>query len=117
MSIQTIRNIPCQLLKLTRFIACGFEHCAGNMWLIPMGLVLKGNKVVLAAAAEKVHGGMLDLTQLTWKEFFVNNLFPVTLGNIIGGVFLIGVIFWFIYLRPHSGYLSPEVKLGFPQDK
>jgi formate/nitrite transporter FocA (FNT family) len=30
---------------------------------------------------------------------FVNNLIPVTLGNIIGGAVLVGVVYWFIYLR------------------
>ena len=31
---------------------------------------------------------------------FVNNLIPVTIGNIIGGAIMVGAVYWFIYLRP-----------------
>ena len=98
------------------FIASGFEHCVANMYFIPMGLVLRKNPNIVAAA-EKMAGKSLDLSLLTWKGFFIHNLVPVTLGNIVGGVILIGIVFWFIYLRPHSGDLSPELKPDFPQDK
>ena len=30
---------------------------------------------------------------------FINNLIPVTIGNIIGGAIMVGVVYWFIYLR------------------
>jgi len=30
---------------------------------------------------------------------FVNNLIPVTLGNIVGGSFLVSTLYWFAYLR------------------
>jgi formate/nitrite transporter FocA (FNT family) len=29
----------------------------------------------------------------------VNNLLPVTIGNIIGGAVMVGIVYWFIYLR------------------
>ncbi|MCX6041216.1 MAG: hypothetical protein NTV69_08795 [Caldilinea sp.] len=32
-------------------------------------------------------------------NFLVNNLIPVTLGNLIGGALLVGGVYWFIYLR------------------
>jgi formate transporter len=41
----------------------------------------------------------LDLTALTWPNFLVNNLLPVTIGNIIGGAVLVAVIYWFVFLR------------------
>lgn len=88
------------LWPISCLIACGFEHCVVNMWLIPMGLVLKGNNAVLAAA-EKVNGGKLDLSNLTFfKGFLVDNLFPVVLGNLFGGIVLVAGVYWFIYLRP-----------------
>jgi formate transporter len=37
---------------------------------------------------------------LTWHGFFWHNLLPVTLGNIIGGGGLVGLMYWFIYLHP-----------------
>ncbi len=93
------------------FVASGFEHCVANMYFIPMGVVLKKHPEVVAAA-EKMAGKTLDLSQLTWRGFFVNNLFPVTLGNIVGGVILVGIVFWFVYLRPHLS-LSFSVKQDF----
>lgn len=97
------------------FVASGFEHCVANMYFIPMGVVLKKHPEVVAAA-EKMAGKTLDLSHLTWRGFFVNNLFPVTLGNIVGGVILVGVMFWFVYLRPHIS-LSLSVKQDFFHDK
>jgi formate transporter len=41
---------------------------------------------------------MLD--GLTWSAFLLNNLIPVTLGNIVGGGVFVGLLYWFIYLRP-----------------
>ena len=88
------------LWPISCLIACGFEHCVVNMWLIPMGLVLKGNGAVLAAA-EKLHGGKIDLANLTFfKGFLIDNLFPVVLGNLFGGIVLVAGVYWFIYLRP-----------------
>lgn len=88
------------LWPISCLIASGFEHCVVNMWLIPMALVLKGNGSVLAAA-ENVHGGKLDLSNLTFfKGFLIDNMIPVVLGNLFGGIVLIAGVYWFIYLRP-----------------
>jgi len=76
------------------FVASGFEHCVANMYFIPMGLLLKGNASVVAAAslADK-------LGNLTIKGFFINNLIPVTLGNIIGGTIFVSTAYWLVYLK------------------
>ncbi len=88
------------LWPISCLIACGFEHCVVNMWLIPMGIVLKGDRFVIAAA-EKVQGGNLDLSNLTFfNGFLIDNLFPVVLGNLFGGIILVAGVYWFIYLRP-----------------
>ena len=41
-----------------------------------------------------------DFASLTWSNFLLANLLPVTIGNIIGGGFMVGLVYWFIYLRP-----------------
>ena len=88
------------LWPISCLIACGFEHCVVNMWLIPMGLILKGNSAVLAAI-EKAHGSPLDLSNLTFFQgFLTHNLVPVVLGNLFGGIILVAGVYWFIYLRP-----------------
>ncbi len=87
------------LWPIACLIACGFEHCVVNMWLIPMGIVLKGNRFVIEAA-ERVRGGNLDLANLTFsKGFLIHNLFPVVLGNLFGGIILVAGVYWFIFLR------------------
>jgi formate transporter len=88
------------LWPIACLIACGFEHCVVNMWLIPMGIVLKGNRFVMEAA-ENVHEGNLDISNLTFfKGFLIDNLFPVVLGNLFGGIILVAGVYWFIFLRP-----------------
>ena len=64
-----------------------------------------------------MEGHTLDLSRLTWNGFLINNLIPVTLGNIVGGGFLIVAVFWFIYLRPHISYLSINIKSDSDQEK
>lgn len=86
------------IFPITAFVALGFEHSVANMYFIPMGLLLKGNPDVLAAAASMT-GKTVDLSNLTLQAFLVKNLIPVTLGNIIGGGILVGLVYWFVYLR------------------
>ena len=76
------------------FVASGFEHSVANMYFVPMGIALKANASVVAAA------GLTDkLANLTWGGFFVNNLIPVTLGNIVGGAFFVSALYWAVYLK------------------
>ncbi len=73
------------------FVASGFEHCVANMYFIPMGLFLKSSGQIIPEG--------LDLTSLTWTNFFVKNLIPVTIGNIIGGAIFVGLLYWTVYVK------------------
>lgn len=77
------------------FVLCGFEHSIANMYFIGSGLFAKTNPVFAQAAAE----AGVDMSVLTWGNFFGKNLLPVTLGNIVGGAICVGCAYWFIYLR------------------
>jgi len=113
------RNVTDKIISLVfpvgGFIASGFEHCVANMYFIPMGVVLKKNPEVVAAA-EKMAGKTINLSQLTWKGFVINNQIPVILGNVVGGVILVGIMFWFTYLRPKIN-ISFNIKEDFPQGR
>lgn len=87
------------LFPITAFVALGFEHSIANMYFIPAGLILKQNPQVLSAAQD-ILGTVPDLSGLTVTGFIFNNLLPVTIGNIIGGTFFVGIVHWFLYLRP-----------------
>ncbi|MFH1683750.1 MAG: formate/nitrite transporter family protein [Candidatus Margulisiibacteriota bacterium] len=76
------------------FVALGFEHCIANMYFIPLGIFLKGTGA--AAAAN------LDLSNLTWGSFIVNNLVPVTLGNMVGGALVVGLLYWLVYVKSEA---------------
>jgi len=91
------------LLPITAFVTAGFEHSIANMYFIPVGLFIKA----WAAPTfwETLHKTPADFAALTWPNFFINNLIPVTLGNIVGGAVLVGAVYWFVYLR-----VAPEQK-------
>ncbi len=85
---------------ISAFVAAGFEHSVANMYFIPIGLFIKYGA---NASFWKMIGSAPDkFPNLTWSNFFLANLLPVTIGNIIGGAIMVGVIYWFIYLRPKT---------------
>ena len=89
-----VGKIAAIYFPIMAFVASGFEHSVANMYFVPMGLLLKGNVDVVAAA------GLTDkLANLTWGGFIANNLIPVTLGNIVGGAFFVSTLYWVVYLR------------------
>lgn len=61
------------------FVLAGYEHSVANMFFIPMGYF---------AGAD-----------ITWAQIFINNLIPVTIGNIIGGGILVPFVAYFAYLK------------------
>lgn len=86
------------IFPITAFVALGFEHSIANMYFIPVGLLVKHDPDVLAAAQAAL-GAAPDLSSLTVFGFLVRNLLPVTIGNIIGGGLFVGAVYWFVYLR------------------
>ena len=73
------------ILPVSAFVAAGFEHSVTNMYLIPLGILLRGNA---PQAAEGLHWSGLGA-----------NLLPVTLGNIAGGSVLVALVYFLIYRR------------------
>ena len=86
------------IFPITAFVAAGFEHSVANMYFVPMGLFIKW--FAPAGFWSQVGASAADYPELTWGNFFVANLLPVTIGNIIGGAVMVGLVYWFIYLRP-----------------
>ena len=92
----TIDKIVAIIFPITAFVAAGFEHSVANMYFIPYALFIKAfDPEFIAKIGDKVP----KLELLTWKAFIINNLIPVTIGNIIGGAVLVAAVYWVVFLR------------------
>ncbi len=83
------------------FITSGFEHSIANMYYIPAGIMAKNNPSFVEAAST-LGVTTEKLSHLNWREFFVSNLLPVTLGNILGGCVFVAAVYWFVYIKSIS---------------
>ncbi|MBB4035626.1 formate/nitrite transporter [Dysgonomonas hofstadii] len=61
------------------FVTLGYEHSVANMFFIPAA----------------IYSG----ADITWGTFFFQNLIPATIGNLIGGAFLVGCVYWYLFLK------------------
>jgi formate transporter len=85
------------VFPITAFVAAGFEHSIANMYFLPMGLALKAeDPVVRASGLSSEEVAHLDIGAT------FENIAAATLGNVIGGAVLVGLVYWFVYLRTGS---------------
>ena len=92
----TVDKIAAIVFPITAFVAAGFEHSIANMYFIPYALFIKMfDPDFIKTVGDKVP----HLDKLTWSAFWLNNLLPVTIGNIIGGAVLVAAVYWAIFLR------------------
>ena len=82
---------------ITAFVAAGFEHSIANAYFVPVAWFIKvGAPPAFWTAIER---SSADFAQLTWSTFLIDNLLPVTLGNVVGGSVFVAIVYWFVYLR------------------
>ena len=75
------------------FVLAGFEHSIANMYFIPVGIMAKAN-----AQFAQVSGLTAEaLANINWGTFLVNNIIPVTIGNVIGGAVIVSWVYWYVY--------------------
>lgn len=84
-------------LPVAAFVAAGFEHSIANMYFIPYGLMIKEWDPVTTAAITQNPAVKVD--HLTLSNMLLNNLLPVTIGNIIGGGVLVAGVYYLVFLR------------------
>lgn len=77
------------LLPITAFVAAGFEHCVANMFILPMAWLLVSTGHVPAG---------LDVSMINLGGI-AHNIIPATLGNIVGGAGLVGLVYWLVYKK------------------
>ena len=71
------------------FVSTGFEHSIANMYFIPAGLLTQG----FITDPTKINAG------LTWVTAWTNNLIIVTIGNIVGGMIFVGLLYWVAFRK------------------
>jgi formate/nitrite transporter len=94
----TIDKIAAVIFPITAFVAAGFEHSIANMYFIPMGIFIRqfaSDEFWLSIGKTAA-----DYANLTWSSFLIDNLIPVTIGNILGGAIFVAAVYWLIFLRP-----------------
>ena len=90
-SREVVGKIFAIFFPIMAFVALGFEHSVANMYFVPLGLFLKASGLFVDPA--------LNLSGLTWNAFFIKNLVPVTIGNVIGGALFVGLLYWTVYVK------------------
>lgn len=95
----TADKIMAIVFPVSAFVVAGFEHSVANMYFIPLGLFIKA--WAPAAMWTQIGATSVNYAALTWAGL-VDNLIPVTLGNIIGGGGLVGLVYWLVYLRKRA---------------
>ena len=93
----TVDRVLSIVPPIAAFVAAGFEHSIANIYFIPMGLFIKAGAPDLFW--RNIGKTAADFSELTWGNFLVGNLVPVTIGNIIGGSIMVTAVYWFVYLR------------------
>jgi len=88
------------IFPITAFVAAGFEHSVANMYFLPMGVAVKedGSDAFFADIGK----APADFPDVTWANVVLDNLIPVTIGNIIGGSLMVGLVYWLVYVRTDS---------------
>jgi len=88
------------ILPVAAFVACGFEHSIANLYFLPYGLAIKFWAAPDFWAA--IGKTAADYPALTMAGA-VHNIVVSTVGNLVGGSLLVGVVYWFVYLRKRPG--------------
>jgi formate/nitrite transporter len=94
----TTDRVVAIVFPISAFVAAGFEHSVANMYIIPLGLLIKAFAPAEFWTSIGQRADQYDV--LTWRAMFESNLLPVTLGNVVGGAVMVGAVYWFVYLRP-----------------
>ena len=88
-----VGKVVSAIFPVVAFVVSGFEHSVANMYYIPAGIFAKN----IPAFVEKAGLTGEALSKLNLINMVTKNLIPVTLGNIIGGSILVGLVYFLAY--------------------
>ena len=102
------------LFPIFAFVIGGYEHCVANMYFIPAGILAAMNPEYCRKAIQLYGLTAERIEDITLLQMLFNNLLPVTLGNMVAGMFLISLPLYVlhkdvIFRNPtHREYLQTE---------
>lgn len=88
-----VGKVVSAIFPVVAFVVSGFEHSVANMYYIPAGIFAKS----VPSFVEKTGLSSEALANLNFTNMVSKNLIPVTLGNIIGGAILVGLLYFIAY--------------------
>ncbi len=80
------------ILPVAMFVSCGFEHSIANLFMVPLGIAIKA--IASPEFYQTLGVSAAQFSDLDVSHFVINNLIPVTLGNIVGGGLFVGIGYW-----------------------
>ena len=82
------------IFPVMAFVACGFEHCVANMFFLPMGIAAMNT---CGYSGEVAVEKLASLTTTLTASGACYNIALATVGNVIGGAVLVGIVYWLAY--------------------
>lgn len=101
-AMDVVSKYICCVIPIGAFVTMGFEHSIANMYFISLGMFIKNGS---PAVVEKAALAPEKLANLNMAGYF-GNLIPVTIGNMIGGILFVAVLYYLVF----SGALGEEKK-------
>jgi formate/nitrite transporter len=92
-AMDVVSKYICCLIPIGGFVTMGFEHSIANMYFIALGLFIKGGD---AATVELAAIAPDKLAALNMGGYW-GNLIPVTIGNMIGGILFVAVLYYMVF--------------------
>ena len=94
-----IDKVFTSMLPVVAFVACGFEHCVANMFFLPMGIAALNTY----GYTGEIDPAKLDaITQALTAGGACYNIGLATLGNIVGGAIMVGMVYWIGYRKKQA---------------
>lgn len=90
----TVGKVAGIFFPIWTFVACGFEHSVANMFYLPLGFLAKGDAAYAAQATEQFGVTQAQMDGLTLPSILIDNLLPVTIGNVIGGSIMLAGFYY-----------------------
>jgi formate/nitrite transporter FocA (FNT family) len=84
---------------VTAFVAAGFEHSVANFYYLPLAWLIHGFAPHEFWSASQLDP---DLFAAFTAANTLRTQMTVIVGNLIGGAFMVALVYWLAYLRPRK---------------